>query len=544
MLRIITSPFFAGAKDVMNLREPTDSIPTGSGGAGVVARMDGMMSPASPAAPGQATFATLPSADGTSIAPAAAAVFRDALAAIRQRDPVYANGIRVTESDAAYVDPRRFCDETLALSLAHRCFLQIRCRRQFFAWASEAAPESRLLPVLACHDHVARGAISSARRFAQRALYLNQDDLYAQSLYRRCHPELPAELDLRGKFCSRPFEMLETQTRGRVFFCCTAWLPIQIGNLSAKTPDEIWNSAAAQDIRRSILDGSYRYCSRMHCPRLTADDLPKSATVKDPEHREIIAAERVQLATGPRRLFLSHDRSCNLSCPSCRTSMIVAKKDEVDGMNAMAERVILPLVKTTRRVQITGSGDPFASHHFRYVIKRLTSGDTPGVRIDLQTNGLLLKASWDDLGLEGHAGWIIVSIDAARPETYATLRQGGRFDVLLENLEFLSQLRRANRVKHVRLDMVVQALNFRQMPEAVDLKQAFGFDGVKFQMIRSWNTYSADEFAKHDIGCPDHPEFGAFLGVLRDSRLAGDDVEFFGFHSVDRRLPGADAARM
>jgi MoaA/NifB/PqqE/SkfB family radical SAM enzyme len=221
----------------------------------------------------------------------------------------------------------------------------------------------------------------------------------------------------------------------------------------------------------------------------------------------------------------------------------VAKKDEVDQMNAMAERVILPLVKSARRVQITGSGDPFASQHFRYVIKRLTGGDAPDVRIDLQTNGLLLKASWDDLALEGHVGWIIVSIDAVEPETYAILRQGGRFDALLENLDFLSQLRRTNRVKHVRLDMVVQALNYRQMPEVVELKRALGFDGVKFQMIRSWNTYTADEFAKHDIGCPDHPDFGAFLNILRDPRLAGEDVEFFGFHSADCRLRRSDVVR-
>jgi sulfatase maturation enzyme AslB (radical SAM superfamily) len=465
-------------------------------------------------------------------------VFGAALAVIREREPIYAKGGRVTESNPAYIVPRCFCDETLAEALCDKVFLQTRVRRSFFDWASAQAPESRLVPVLACHDQLARGEIPRARKFAQRALYLNQDDLYAQTLYRRCHPELPPEPDLRGKFCSRPFETLETQSRGRVFFCCTAWLPTPIGNLSAKNPDEIWNSSTAQDIRRSILDGSYRYCSRMHCPRLTADDLPRTDEVRDAEYREIIDKGRLRLPKGPRRVFLSHDRSCNLLCPSCRTSMIVAKKDEAERMNEVAERLILPLVRTTRRVHLTGSGDPFASQHFRYVLGRLTSGETPDLRIDLQTNGLLLKASWDDLSLDGYVGYVIVSIDAARPETYAVLRRGGRFDSLLENLEFLRHLRRASRVKHVRLDFVVQALNFREMPEAVEMMRAFGFDGIKFQMIRSWNTYTPEEFANHDIGSPDHPEFGAFLGVLKDRRLRGDDVEFYGFHSVDRRLLG------
>lgn len=472
------------------------------------------------------------------------AIFSGALAAILRHGPAYSKGIRVTASDPAYVDPRRFCDEALSEALGHRAFLQTRLRRAFFDWAAHEAPTSRLLPVLACHDYLARGEILSARRFAQRAVYLNQDDLYAQHLYRRCHPELPAEPDLKGKFCSQPFERLETQSRGRVFFCCTAWLPIPIGNLSAKSPNEIWNSSTAQDIRRSILDGSYRYCSRMHCPRLTADDLPTFDKVQDGEHRKVIDEVLVQLPKGPKRVSLSHDRSCNLSCPSCRTTMIVAKRAEVDRMNAMAERVILPLVRSARRVQLTGSGDPFASHHFRYVIKRLTSGDLPDLRISLQTNGLLLKASWDDLGLEGYVGWIVVSIDAVRPETYAILRRGGRFDSLLENLEFLSQLRRANRVKHVRLDFVVQAPNYREMPEAAELMRSYGFDGMKFQMIRSWNTCTPEEFAKLDIGCPDHPEFGQFLKILRDPRLGGDDVECYGFHSVDSRIIGHSVVAM
>lgn len=462
--------------------------------------------------------------------------FAASVAVIRRREPIYLKGIRVTESDPAYVEAHRFCDEALAEALADKVFLQPRVRHSFFDWASEHAPDLSLIPLLACHDCIARGEMSRARRFAQRALYHNESDLYAQRLYRRCHPELPPEPELKGKFCSRPFAALETQSRGRVFFCCPAWLPISIGNFNTMTANEIWNSPAAQDIRHSILDGSYRYCSRMHCPRLTADDLPASKDVQDVEHSEVISRVLVNLTKGPRSVSLSHDRSCNLSCPSCRTTMVVAKKSEVDRMNMVAERAILPLVKTTRRLHITGSGDPFASQHFRYIIKHVTSDDSSDLKISIQTNGLLLEASWDDLGLEGYVDRIAVSIDAARPETYGILRRGGRFESLLENLEFLRGLRSANRVKHVRLDFVVQALNYREMVDAVGLMRSFGFDGMKFQMIRSFSTYSPKEFAAHDIGCPDHPEFAAFLDTLKDPRLAGHDVEFHGFHSIDPRL--------
>ena len=73
------------------------------------------------------------------------------------------------------------------------------------------------------------------------------------------------------------------------------------------------------------------------------------------------------------------------------------------------------------------------------------------------------------------------------------------------------------------------------MPDAVEIVKRFGFDGLKFQMIRNWGTFAPEAFAKHNIGVPTHPEHGAFLEVLRDRRLQEDFVEFWGFTALMRR---------
>lgn len=193
----------------------------------------------------------------------------------------------------------------------------------------------------------------------------------------------------------------------------------------------------------------------------------------------------------------------------------------------------MPLLERARKVHVTGSGDPFGSAHFRYVLRQIGERRPPGLRLELQTNGLLLAQSWDELGIDGLVDSLSISTDAVRPETYAVVRRGGDFARLLDNLAFVAGLRAAGRVGRVRLDMVVQTLNFREMPDAVDLVRRFGFDGLKLQMIRSWGTYSPDEFAWHNIGSPDHPRFADFLEVLSDPRLGAGFVEFWGFHSVD-----------
>jgi Radical SAM superfamily/Iron-sulfur cluster-binding domain len=462
------------------------------------------------------------------------------LAALRAAERTYLRIGRVTASSAEYQDPAAFCDALARSALSETAFAGAKARAGFFSWATDQAPRSKLLPVIACADLLAHGETRLARMYGERALGLNQNDLYAQTLYHRCQPGRSTEPELRGRFCANPFDKLETLSRGEVYFCCPAWQPIPIGNLESQSAAEIWNSPAAQDIRRSILDGSYRYCSRMHCPKLTAQSLPKASEVKNGEHRSFIAAGRTRLERGPRRLVLNHDRSCNLSCPSCRTRLIVAGKAEQEQMNRMADRVLSPLLAHARRVHITAGGDAFGSAHYRYVLRQISRQRPPGLQIDLQTNGLLMASSWDELQLDGLVDRVYVSIDATKATTYELVRRGGSFERLLDNLAFAAEKRRKGLINYVRLDFVVQTLTFREMPEAVELVERFGFDGLKFQMIRSWNTYSPEAFAWHNIGSPDHPQFGELLDVLRDPRLRAGFVEFWGFHSIQpEALPAA-----
>jgi pyruvate-formate lyase-activating enzyme len=464
------------------------------------------------------------------IGPAEAGGFAAVLARLLGEEARYLRLGTLTESASGYVEPEAFCAGLMTVLQAGlgRGGSTAAC---FFAWAMVEAPRSQLIPVLASRHHLERGDEQGARRAAERALCLNQSDLYAQRLYRLAHRH--PEPVLSHCFCAKPFDKLETAARGDVYFCCPAWLPKPIGNLERQSPQEIWNSPAAQDIRRSILDGSYRHCSRMHCPKLTAQVLPAADKVRDPRHQDIIREGRTRLDGGPRRLVLNHDPSCNLSCPSCRTRRIVAHKVRQERMNAMTDRVLMPLLEGVRSLHITGSGDPFGSAHFRHVLRQVSRRRLPGLRFDLQTNGLLLAQSWDELRLDDLIDTVAISIDAARPETYAALRRGGEFARLLDNLGFVAMKRRSGQIRRVRLDVVVQTLNFRELPEVVDLGRDFGFDGVKLQMIRSWNTYEPEEFAWHNIGSPAHSLFPEFLQVLRDPRLRAPSVEFWGFHSVD-----------
>jgi hypothetical protein len=55
---------------------------------------------------------------------------------------------------------------------------------------------------------------------------------------------------------------------GSVHACCANWIqedPGRYGRITDRPLREVWNSERAREFRRSILDGSYRYCKLDNC---------------------------------------------------------------------------------------------------------------------------------------------------------------------------------------------------------------------------------------------------------------------------------------
>ncbi len=331
-----------------------------------------------------------------------------------------------------------------------------------------------------------------------------------------------------GLFCSRPFQWLEVsrgQEEGEAFVCCPSWLDRPIGNLTRQSLAEVWNGKVAQEIRHSILDGSFKYCNGSRCPHLQTltEPVQKAEDVSDPELRRAIRDRLTVVPWGPRQVNCSYDRSCNLSCPSCRTGLIVesTRRDEILAIQQKLRDEALP---GARLLYITGSGDPFGSPFFRKWLQTLRRSDAPRLEvIRLHTNGLLwTKRLWATIAEEIRPliKQADISIDAATPATYAVNRRGGRFETLLENLEFIATLRTSGPLEWLGINMVVQANNFAEMPDFVRLGRRYRVDTVYFQQLVNWGTFSDEEFCERAVHLPDHPLHTAFLDVLRDGALA------------------------
>ena len=303
--------------------------------------------------------------------------------------------------------------------------------------------------------------------------------------------------------------------------CCAGWLNRTIGDLKTNSVEEVWNSTASQEIRKSIHDGSFRYCSYIRCPFLKSVSGPvqKLADVDDPELADAIARKLTVLPYGPRELSLSYDRSCNLSCPSCRNDLIVESASNSE-IHSVQETVRNQAFSAAQHISISGSGDPFASPSFSKLLQTMKVEELPNLKnLHLHTNALLWTPEmWETIspGIRARIGSTLISLDAATAATYVINRRGGNWERLMENLAFISSLRRQGALHWMCIAMVVQENNFRELPALVRLGRQLQVDRVLFTELGNWGTYTDEDFISRWVHHPQHPQHAEFVRVLRD----------------------------
>ncbi|MGE3746397.1 MAG: SPASM domain-containing protein [Sphingomonadaceae bacterium] len=336
-------------------------------------------------------------------------------------------------------------------------------------------------------------------------------------------------------FCSKPFNWFEVSRgaeEGEVFVCCPTWLPKSIGNLARQSVAEIWNGKAAQQIRKSMFDGSLRHCKAENCPHLQEKSYPvqRIGDIEDPDLLRLLKDRVTILPHGPREINCSYDRSCNLSCPTCRTQVIMEHNRSAEILDIQQKINDTALADATR-LYITGSGDPFGSPYFRSWLHGMRRSDMPNMReIHLHSNGQLwTERTWSLIPEEIRdlIRSADISIDAARPETYAINRRGGELERLLHNLEFISGLRVNGPIKWLSINMVVQDNNFEEMEEFVAMGKRYHCDTVYLHRLVNWGTFSDTEFAERAVHLPSHPRHEAFLDAL-DGKSLDDHIVVLG----------------
>ncbi len=313
------------------------------------------------------------------------------------------------------------------------------------------------------------------------------------------------------KVCPFPFIHCEIEEWG-CFPCCVAWTKdVNYGDIFNNTAESVWNSERAKEFRRSVLDGSYSLCKRDIC-------------IFDPKKMAIPISQCNCESDGtmlrfPNRVKFCHDKSCNIHCTTCRDSLFHNSAEKSAQLDSKIETVFLPLLRDAEHCVLNGAGELFASKHCHKLIREAVI-KYPNLLFTLHTNGLLCdEKHCSQLGILNKIDRVSVSIHAATEETYNKIALGSNFERVMENVRWLSQMKKNGDINWVDLIFVVQKNNWFEMK--MFLEKAIELDAsASFYEYRDWGNHMGKNYEDYAVFHSQHADYNNFVSLLKDKIFA------------------------
>jgi radical SAM protein with 4Fe4S-binding SPASM domain len=213
----------------------------------------------------------------------------------------------------------------------------------------------------------------------------------------------------------------------------------------------------------------------------------------------------------PTELQIEVTGSCNLSCRMC----LVAYRPRLGRSASLSVddvRRLLDDLPSVRRLTLQGLGEPLLAPDLDAIIAEAVSR---GVQVGFNTNGTLLTSARSAALIAAGLDWLHVSIDGARPETFASIRHGGRLDTVVTNLRAAVRAR-ADAVRAtpwIQMNTVLMRTNRGELEALVRLAADIGVD-------RLWIQGLSHEF--DDVG--GDPAYVAIRGWTQPQQLSASEV--------------------
>jgi len=317
--------------------------------------------------------------------------------------------------------------------------------------------------------------------------------------------------------CQIPWNTLGINSNGQVYICLSpSWIPKFVGNILQCTDIyDVLNSPMAQRIRQEILAGRYYYCNNQICDFFKTIDSESYTTLPvDQKPMPFTASPELLVNQIPGNLIFDFDYTCNFRCPSCRTDVINWNKDHVirginNGIAHQIKTLIIDRIDQ-QPVDIRWcGGEPFISEVYMDLMNYIVATGKTNIQSTIQTNGSYLKKHAAFLsGFLPHVKELRISFDAGTATTYSQLRVNGDWATLLDNVRFVKQLIDQQRfATQLTADFVVQANNYKEIPEFVKTCQDLGVTNINLQKMWNWGTTTQDEFDRNNVYNPAHPDY-------------------------------------
>ena len=318
------------------------------------------------------------------------------------------------------------------------------------------------------------------------------------------------------KFCKKCFEYSYVFVNGDVRYCPWNWKVL--GNLKENTFEEIWNSDAANEIRDAFVKGELRYCNEQYCPECINDS--PAVHVSEEEMKRL----HENVPKMPDTISLSYDERCNHACPSCRQCILKPDQEYLENLKTITNN-IEPYISEVKYISANGIGDIFVSKEMLDMLSRFRPKNKDFM-MHIETNGVLFKANWDKIKHFGDYHLTVsVTPSSFDRETYKYLAGVDDLEKFEESMRFITELKHQGAVNKIRMIMVIQDSNFRQIPDFIKrCIDVYDADEVILRPIFEWFGLKEDERLYKNILNPCHPYHKEYEEIIKHPILSDPRV--------------------
>jgi MoaA/NifB/PqqE/SkfB family radical SAM enzyme len=183
------------------------------------------------------------------------------------------------------------------------------------------------------------------------------------------------------------------------------------------------------------------------------------------------------------KVYVEPTNACNLNCRTCIRNVW----DEPIGQ--MSLRTFARIFEGLRGISppptviFGGFGEPLA--HPR-IVDMVEQAKTLRAHTEIITNGTLLTEVSTRALIDAGLDMLWVSLDGARPESYADIRLGAELDAVIANIERFRALRapRQHPVPEIGVVFVAMKRNIGDLPDVLSLSQKLGVS--RFMVTNIW----------------------------------------------------------
>jgi MoaA/NifB/PqqE/SkfB family radical SAM enzyme len=192
-------------------------------------------------------------------------------------------------------------------------------------------------------------------------------------------------------------------------------------------------------------------------------------------HREIRSPRRDGTTlNAPLLLAIETTTRCNFHCVHCSHS---SSHPVPTDISLGLFQAVVPFIRTAFELYLFGDGEVLLdiTRHLA-MIARIHKED-PACALGFSTNGKLLTPEVYEMYAAAGIQYIQISVDAATPHLYESMRRGGTFQQLQSNLEgILARRRRAqSKQPQLRLATVISKQNFRELLLLAEFAKRYDF---------------------------------------------------------------------